>query len=190
MPILPDGTYPQMVERIGTAEQLMVRPNPMAPADQPVFQRVYVRPARIPKWLRDGLRSAKGKLHPKWGGFHNAASVYRVLKDEARRWAAERFLCLYLDIKNKPVGVVEVSAGTLDASLVHPREVFGGAVATGAASIVCAHNHPSGDPEPSIEDIALTQRLAEAGVMMGMPILDHLVLGSRGFVSLAERGIV
>ena len=83
-----------------------------------------------------------------------------------------------------------VSVGCLTSSLVHPREVFKEALAARAAGLILFHNHPSGDPEPSAEDLALTRRLAQAGQLMGVEVLDHLVLGAGRFVSLKERGLL
>ena len=83
-----------------------------------------------------------------------------------------------------------VSVGTLTGSLVHPREVFRTAVRDGAAAIVVAHNHPSGDPEPSAEDIEVTRRLTQAGRWLGVPVLDHVVLGGARWVSLRARNLL
>jgi DNA repair protein RadC len=85
---------------------------------------------------------------------------------------------------------VVVSVGCLTSSLVHPREVFREAVSARAAAILLFHNHPSGDPEPSAEDLSLTRRLASAGSLMGIEVLDHLVLGAGRFVSLKQRGVL
>jgi len=93
-----------------------------------------------------------------------------------------------LNTKNHIIARETLSMGTLNASLVHPREVFKAAVQKSSASIICVHNHPSGDPTPSPEDIALTKRLAEAGHLMGIDVLDHLVIGDGRFVSLKEQG--
>ena len=101
--------------------------------------------------------------------------------------AQETFVVLLLDAKYRVFGYAEVSLGTLSSALVHPRETFGPAVRLGAAAIVVAHVHPSGDPEPSVEDIALTRRLIEAGTLLGIPLLDHLILGDDTFVSLRSR---
>ena len=81
-----------------------------------------------------------------------------------------------------------ISRGTLNASLVHPREVFRPAILASAAAIILVHNHPSGDPEPSDEDVSLTKRLVKAGEILGIEVLDHLVVAKRGFVSLRARG--
>jgi DNA repair protein RadC len=102
----------------------------------------------------------------------------------------ETFGILALDVRHRLRREVVVSVGCLTASLVHPREVFQEAVLSRAASLVLFHNHPSGDPEPSAEDLALTRRLAAAGTLMGIEVLDHLVLGAGRFVSLKERGVL
>jgi DNA repair protein RadC len=83
-----------------------------------------------------------------------------------------------------------ISVGCLTSSLVHPREVFQEAVVSRAAGLVLFHNHPSGDPEPSAEDVSLTRRLAAAGTLMGIEVLDHVVLGAGRFVSLKDRGVL
>jgi len=92
----------------------------------------------------------------------------------------ETFAAFMLDSKHRIVAVEQVSVGTLNSSMVHPREVFGPALRLGTiAAIIVAHNHPSGDPEPSREDIAVTERLVEAGKLLGVPILDHVVVGEQ-----------
>ena len=108
----------------------------------------------------------------------------------------ETFFTLLLDTKNKVIGApVECLRGLLDTCLVHPREVFRAAVRDSAASVILAHNHPSGDPTPSKEDIDITRRLIEAGKILGIRIVDHVILGrpsdtSPGFVSLREKNLV
>jgi DNA repair protein RadC len=100
----------------------------------------------------------------------------------------EQFGVLLLDTKHRVLRTTVLSVGTLDASIVHPREVFREAVAAGAAAIVLFHNHPSGDPEPSLEDTRLTERLMSAGVMMGISVLDHVILGDARYFSYREKG--
>jgi len=100
----------------------------------------------------------------------------------------EHFRAVLLNTKNRILGVRTISIGSLNASIVHAREVFKAAVAESAQAIVLVHNHPSGLPDPSSEDIIVTERLAEAGRILGIEILDHIVLGSQGFVSLKEMG--
>jgi DNA repair protein RadC len=102
----------------------------------------------------------------------------------------ERFVAIDLDARHRVLRRRLVSVGTLTASLVHPREVFAPALRAGAAALVVAHNHPSGDPEPSAEDCALTERLREAARLLGIELLDHLVIGRASCVSLRERGVL
>jgi len=114
--------------------------------------------------------------------------VFKVLGREARTLDREYFWCLSLDGKNRAQGVDVVSVGTLTASLVHPREVFKAAILTNAAAIIVAHNHPSGDPTPSVEDREITQRLRQAGEILGIKLLDHVVLGHGHYHSFADSG--
>lgn len=102
--------------------------------------------------------------------------------------AQESFGIINLDTKNRINGMHVLSKGSLNASVVHPREVFKAALLNNSASIVCFHNHPSGDPTPSPEDLILTRRLTEAGQLMGIEVLDHIIIGtSSRFMSLKER---
>jgi DNA repair protein RadC len=100
----------------------------------------------------------------------------------------EQFGVLLLDTKHRVLRSTVLSIGTLDASIVHPREVFREAVAGGAAAIVLFHNHPSGDPEPSREDTRLTERLMAAGALMGIDVIDHVILGDARYFSYREKG--
>jgi DNA repair protein RadC len=103
----------------------------------------------------------------------------------------EIFTVALLTVRHRVLGLHTVSVGCLTSSLVHAREVFKPAILAGAAAVLLAHNHPSGDPEPSAEDVALTRRLVSAGQLLGIEVLDHLILGEAGrFVSLRERGAV
>jgi DNA repair protein RadC len=102
----------------------------------------------------------------------------------------EHFVCLYLNTKNQVIHRQTIFIGSLNASIVHPREVFREAVRRAAASVICAHNHPSGDASPSREDIEVTKRLVECGKMIGIELLDHLIIGDNKYVSLKEKGYV
>ena len=110
----------------------------------------------------------------------DALSMLSDIKDQQR----EHFLCLYLNARNQVIHKEIVSIGSLSSAIVHPREVFRTAVAQAAASVILAHNHPSGDVSPSQDDINLTRRLVQAGEIMGIDVLDHLIIGSDDFISL------
>ncbi|WP_188385670.1 RadC family protein [Ornithinibacillus halotolerans] len=108
--------------------------------------------------------------------------------EEMRNLNQEHFVAIFLNTKNQIIHRQTIFIGSLNASIVHPREVFREAVKRSAASIIVAHNHPSGDPTPSQEDIHVTRRLVESGKMIGIELLDHLIIGDRKFVSLKEKG--
>ncbi len=100
----------------------------------------------------------------------------------------EYFLALLLDTRNQLIRVAEISIGSLDSSIVHPREVFKEAISASAASVIFVHNHPSGDPEASEDDIRLTKRLTEVGEIMGIDVLDHVIIGGKKYLSLKREG--
>ena len=100
----------------------------------------------------------------------------------------EHFVVLFLNVKNEVLHKQTIFIGSLNSSIVHPREIFREAVKRSAASIICAHNHPSGNPTPSPEDIDVTKRLTEAGALMGIEVLDHVIIGDHQFISLKEKG--
>jgi DNA repair protein RadC len=116
--------------------------------------------------------------------------VERMLVQEMRVYDREHFKVLYLDRKGGLIVKEDVSVGGLHSSIVHPREVFKTAVKRSAASIILAHNHPSGDPSPSQNDIDITRRLVEAGAIMGIEVLDHVVIGENTYCSLKEKGLI
>lgn len=100
----------------------------------------------------------------------------------------ENFVALFMNVKNQVIHKQTIFIGSLNASIVHPREIFREAVKRSAASIICAHNHPSGNPAPSPEDIEVTKRLQQAGHIMGIELLDHVIIGDHQFISLKEKG--
>ena len=116
--------------------------------------------------------------------------VYRHLAPRMARKRTECFYALDLDAKGRLLAERLVSEGTLTASLVHPREVFAPALKNGAAAVVVAHNHPSGDPEMSAEDRATTRRLQRAGKLLGVELLDHVILGAGRYTSFLEEGLL
>ena len=118
---------------------------------------------------------------------HHAKQVADVFTKLIEHEAQEVFVVIMLNQRHCIMGWHEVSRGTLTSSLVHPREVFAPALRLGAAAVIVAHNHPSGDPEPSTEDEQVTQRLANAGKLLGIPMLDHVVVGDGKWVSMRDK---
>lgn len=118
----------------------------------------------------------------------NDAAV--VMMEEMRYYKKEYFKIILLDTKNNIKKVSEISVGSLNSSIVHPREVFSEAVLNTASSIILVHNHPSGESEPSHEDIVLTNRLDECGKILGVKVLDHIIIGDGVFYSFKEEGLL
>ncbi|MEH6936653.1 DNA repair protein RadC [Bacillus sp. JJ664] len=114
----------------------------------------------------------------------------KFMMDEMRFLEQEHFICLYLNTKNQIIARETIFKGSLNASIVHPREVFKEAFRRSASSIICLHNHPSGDPTPSREDIEVTKRLVECGKIIGIELLDHIIIGEHKYISLKEKGYV
>ena len=127
---------------------------------------------------------------PTTPSFRTPEETARYLLPRYASRPTETFGLLALDVRQRLKREAVVSSGCLTSSLVHPREVFQEAIVSRAAALVLFHNHPSGDPEPSAEDLALTRRLVSAGTLLGIQVLDHLVLGAGRYVSLKERGVV
>lgn len=136
-----------------------------------------------------GRRLAEKKAQTK-DVIHGPEDVADYVMPHLRYEQKEIFMVLLLDMKNQVISLHTVSVGNLNASLVHPREVFRAALANAAAGIILIHNHPSGDPSPSSEDIDVTRRLQQAGEIMGILILDHIIIGDNKYVSLKEKGMV
>lgn len=116
--------------------------------------------------------------------------VYTLLGDQMRLLTQEMFKVLVLNTKNEVMRVETVTIGTLNASIIHPRELFRPAIRAGANTVVLIHNHPSGDPEPSKEDILITKKLIDAGHVVDIEVEDHVIIGDGRFVSMRERGYV
>jgi DNA repair protein RadC len=132
-------------------------------------------------------RRYRGKQLPEIRGPDDVA---RLVGHKLRKETREHFLVLLLNARHEVMGQETVSVGSLNASIVHPREVFRPAVLASAAATVLVHNHPSGDPEPSEEDRSITKRLVEAGELLGISVLDHVIVASRGVVSLRARQLL
>lgn len=121
-------------------------------------------------------------------GLRCSAEAYALIAPIVRRRKQESFWVFYVDPRNRVIGKREVCRGSLASCSVHPREVFGPAYTRRAAAIIVAHNHPSGDPTPSQDDERLTDLLCRIGQMMGIPVLDHLVVGKDGYYSFRDQG--
>lgn len=115
---------------------------------------------------------------------------YWLIKHFLGELGREAFIVISLDTKNQPVSINICHVGSLNASIVHPREVMKSAILSNAASIMVGHNHPSGNSSPSKEDIEVTKRLVEAGKIVGIDLLDHIIVGDDNFVSLKEKGYI
>jgi len=135
-------------------------------------------------------RRVEGAYLQRGDPIHRAEDAYVRFKASLSLLSQEVFAVLALDGKHRVLGLKQVAQGTATSVEVHPREVFGALIREGAAAAIVAHNHPSGDPEPSDEDRVLTARLGQAGELLGIPVLDHLVVGAGGYVSMAERGLL
>ena len=169
-----------------------------AAADLPGLARASAATLRIAGGLTEGRanrlaaafalgRRVQAAARPVRPSLRSADRVHELLAPDLRGLSQETFHVLLLDGKHRLLRRQRVSEGTLTSSLVHPREVFGPAVREAAAAVIVAHNHPSGDPEPSAEDLAVTRRLIEAGRILGVPVLDHVVIGDAGCVSIRDR---
>ena len=116
------------------------------------------------------------------------SDAYEMIKDQLQDLDREQFIIACLNTKNEPTNISVIAMGTLNKAIVHPREVFKTAILSNAASIMAFHNHPSGDTTPSQQDLQLTNRLYEAGELLGIKLLDHLIIGDGSFTSLKEKG--
>ncbi|MCK4412097.1 MAG: DNA repair protein RadC [Candidatus Eisenbacteria sp.] len=142
--------------------------------------------ARLLASLELGCRAIRG-------GGRRAISSPRHVQEYARVYATaqkEHFLVIHLNARHVPISLEVVSIGTLSSSLVHPREVFRAAIAEGSASLILVHNHPSGDPSPSPDDIEITSRLGKVGELVGIEVLDHVILAQERYFSFREEGFL
>jgi DNA repair protein RadC len=131
-------------------------------------------------------KSSQGKSKP---AVRTPEEAYNELKGKSRDQKKEHFWAILLDTRNQVIKTVEISVGSLDTSIVHPRELFKEAIAASASTAIVAHNHPSGNPEASQDDIKLTRRLIEAGAIVGIEIVDHIVMGEGRFISMKREGL-
>lgn len=136
-----------------------------------------------------GRRIAKLAPHARFV-IRSPEDVAKLLMEELRHLTQEHFICLFLNTKNHVIAKRVIFIGSLNSSIVHPREIFKDAIRRSSASVICVHNHPSGDPAPSREDIEVTGRLIEAGKIIGIDVLDHVIIGDGRFCSLKEKGLI
>jgi len=149
----------------------------------------HAKAARIAAGLELGRRLQE-EGRPERTRIRSPADVYRWFAPRLADLVAEEFHVLALDSQSGILRDLLVTRGILNSSLVHPREVFRGAIAEAAAGIIVVHNHPSGDPAPSADDRAVTRQLVEAGKVLDLPVYDHVIVGSRGYLSFAEAGLL
>jgi DNA repair protein RadC len=155
------------------AEEKITKPKQ---ASVPIYRVTLVKEGQVPCYNQQIRSSADASM-----------LLHTYLADVDR----EHFVTIFLNQKNRVIGINTVSIGSLTASIVHPREVYKSAILSNAASIVCGHNHPSGDCQPSREDRALTTRLVEAGKLLGVNVLDHIIIGGEGkYFSFADEGLL
>ncbi|MFV2007169.1 MAG: DNA repair protein RadC [Longimicrobiales bacterium] len=145
--------------------------------------------ARIVAALELGRRAAADRPEAE-DPIRGPRDVFRRMGPRLRDLDREEFHVLLLTSQHKVIREVLITRGILDASLIHPREVFKPAIIESAAAVILLHNHPSGDPSPSGEDRAVTRQLADAGRTIGIPVLDHVILGDTGFTSMSELGVL
>ncbi len=164
-----DASIEQLTEvrGVGAAKAVQLK------AAVELARRIMARPSNDALRLIDSPEAAAALLRPQ-------------LLDKKK----EHFIALLLDNRQCLIRQADISVGSLSASLVHPRELFKEAIAASAAAVILAHNHPSGDPEPSEHDLALTKRVVQAGRLLGIEVVDHVIIGTRGTVSLKALGLI
>lgn len=137
--------------------------------------------------LNLGLRASKQEIKPKYRVDHPSHAYY-LIKDELENEKREFFVVILQDVKGFVISREIISIGSLSQTLVHPREVFYPAIRHKASSMIVAHNHPSGDPTPSSEDLKLTKILVETGTLLCIPVHDHIIIGQKNYVSMRQQG--
>lgn len=140
-----------------------------------------------PATVRVALVRRRPRLAPE--PISGSADIFRIIGSAAQAWDREHFLSAILDGKGRLIDIDEISVGSLTASIVHPREVFKPIILANGAAWIGIHNHPSGDPTPSDEDIALTQRLKRAGDLLGIQMLDHVIIGHGHYLSMVDSSL-
>lgn len=148
----------------------------------------FVRACQVVAAFEVGRRFARDS-GTRGASIRGPEDIAGIFMDEMKHLDREHFKAALLDTKNQVLRVVTISIGSLNASIVHPREIFKPAISASAASIVLVHNHPTGDPTPSHEDVEFTRRFAQCGELMGIRLLDHVIIGAGRYRSLKESGV-
>ena len=120
----------------------------------------------------------------------SAEDVYKLVRSKLKIYSKEHFFVLSFDTRSKLLGIDEISVGTLNANLVHPRETFEAAIHRHGIQVIIVHNHPSGDPNPSEDDLTITKQLIESGKILDIEVIDHIIVSRDSFVSLREKGVI
>jgi DNA repair protein RadC len=165
------------VQTLFGAEELAEKPRTIRFRQIKAVYETLVVKENITDYLKTGTRFTEPR---------QVSDTFQFLMKETK----EMFITLHLDGKNRIICMDLVSIGTLNQSIVHPRSVFQTACLSNAAAILCVHQHPTGDPSPSSEDISITRRLKEAGEIMGIRLLDHIIVGDGEYLSFVERGLL
>ncbi len=188
------GTGTRGINSMGMAEGLLARFKKLGTLGAADFSDVEsingIGPAKAAQLLAAveiGKRASVEESDKKMS-LTSPAKVAKLLIPKMRNLEEEHFKALILNTKNQLLRIVDVAVGTLNAAIVHPREIFKIAIRANAAGLIVAHNHPSGDTSPSREDIALTRRLAEAGGILGIEFIDHIIIGDGCWLSMKEKG--
>lgn len=145
--------------------------------------------AEVQALFQIARRFADNRLQP-GQAYRSSQDAFSHFHERLCDYRKEVFLALLLDSKNRLIREVQISEGSLNASIVHPREVFAPVLRESASAVLFVHNHPSGDPTPSREDVEITERLKQIGELMGVRVLDHVIVGNGSYVSLADRGLL
>lgn len=183
--LIPDSVAERVAAEYGSPRALFTATEP-----ELLSRGVPRRSARRLAAIADLAREWSSERVVPGERFRSGADIFRHYHLTLRDLQKEQFWVVLLDGKNRVKQEVRVSEGSLTASLVHPREVFAPAIRASAGALVFVHNHPSGDPTPSVEDVEITRRLCSVADLVGIRVLDHVVVGDGTYVSFLERGLL
>ena len=194
--ILRNGHASTGESAIDQARLLLSRFDDFRGIDEAAFSELKrvkgIGPAKIAQ-IKASLEMARRLGSHKWESgqpLRSSEDVFHHFRHDLEKEKKELFYVILLNNKNKKLREVKISEGSLTASLVHPREVYNPVIRESAAAVIFVHNHPSGDPAPSQEDIEITRRLKEVGEVMGVRVLDHVVIGHDRYFSFSDRGML